>query len=334
MKRIVIVAVSVLVVAALVLGGSTALAAKPQQVIEWSNGFPSGKHFNLNIHGKKADFQCDTTPGGGSVFVSEYGDSTIQYVSNKKASVFELKVLDPCAEDFDGDPAKVQLPYKIEVDGSVIPAEGYYVFARILGKPNNGQNDGEPSSVILYPNPVLHVCNDTVPENPDFGNYTECPDDALLALGLVTTQGVYELTEAGLVRFDPGSTTKQGKGEAKGKSKALDITGLFMWTGWVCNATLDTSGPDGVLDGVIDEYDVPIEYDLAINGGNENGVIDSDELENWLADQEAAGLCTYYDNVWVFDIADLVVQDQTIKNDGTKLLQVRFYPVATTEFTR
>jgi hypothetical protein len=32
-------------------------------------------------------------------------------------------------------------------------------------------------------------------------------------------------------------------------------------------------------------------------------------------------------------IADLVVTEQGLVNDGTKLLQIRFYPVDTTEFT-
>lgn len=314
MKRIAVVAVLVLMVVVLAVGTSTALAAKPQDVIPTSNGFPSGPHFNLNIHGKTESFACDTTPGGGSVFVNLYGTSTIQYVSNKKASVTELTVLDPCAECFDGDPAQVQLPSE---------EEGYFVFARILGKPGNG-SDGSESSVILYPNPVLQVCNDD-PANPDpdFGNYTDC-SDALLALGLVTTSGVYEATEAGFVRFDQSSDDR-----GKGRSKAVDITGLFVWSGYVCDASLDANG-----DGVIDENDVPLTYDDVLNGGNGNGVIDPAELENWLADQVELGLATYYDNEWVFNVADLVIQDQDIVNDGTKLLQVRFYPVATTEFVR
>ena len=320
MKSLAIVAIAAVVVVALVLGGITAMAAKPQSVIEKSNGYPSGPHFNLNIHGKKDSYQCNSTAGGGSVFVREYGESTIQYVSNKKSSVSELVVLDPCAEWFDGDAAVVQLP-KAE--------QGYFVFGRIHGKPGNGKDEGDPSSIILYPNPAVQACNDTDPANPDFGNYTECPDDPLLALGLITTQGVYEVTEAGFERFDQNSDSK-----GKGKSKAQDITGLFMWTGYVCDASLDTSGPDGEPDGVIDEYDVPIEYDLLVNGGNENGVIDPEELENWLDDQVLAGTCTYYENEWVFNIADLVIQDQTVNNDGTKLLQIRFYPVATTEFVR
>ena len=41
----------------------------------------------------------------------------------------------------------------------------------------------------------------------------------------------------------------------------------------------------------------------------------------------------YFDEVWILNIADLVVTDQPITNDGTKLLQIRFYPVDTTEFT-
>ena len=35
------------------IGEFDAFAKKPQAVIDWSNGFPSGEHANLNIHGKK-----------------------------------------------------------------------------------------------------------------------------------------------------------------------------------------------------------------------------------------------------------------------------------------
>ena len=38
------------------------------------------------------------------------------------------------------------------------------------------------------------------------------------------------------------------------------------------------------------------------------------------------------DNMWILNIADLVVTEQGLVNDGTKLLQLRFYPVATTTF--
>ena len=43
-------------------------------------------------------------------------------------------------------------------------------------------------------------------------------------------------------------------------------------------------------------------------------------------------LWEYYEDVWVFNIADLVYQNQVVTNEGIKNLQIRFYPVATTTF--
>ena len=43
----------------------------------------------------------------------------------------------------------------------------------------------------------------------------------------------------------------------------------------------------------------------------------------WLDDQNAAGLATYYENEWILNIADLVVTDPNISNDGVKLLKLR-----------
>jgi hypothetical protein len=40
----------------------------------------------------------------------------------------------------------------------------------------------------------------------------------------------------------------------------------------------------------------------------------------------------YFANHWIFDIADLVITEQGLVNDGTKLVQLRFYPVVTTTF--
>ena len=331
MKKITIVTAALLV-AAMLLGTTTVMAAKPdgsngtRDVIAKSNGFPSGEHFNLNIHGKKADYAGDPTPGGSSVFILEYGNSTIEYVTNKKASLEVLTVLDPLAEAFDGDPAKVQLPYE---------AKGYYVFGRILAKPNNG-NLQPVSSIILYPNEVVAACNDTDPANPDFPYYTECPDDPLLALGLIVGPNLYTAEPEGYVRFDSGSTKK-----GKGYSKATDITRLFTYTGWVVDARLDTNGPDGVPDGTIDELDIPIaDYDgdpltEPNRDYNNDGVVDAADVLAWLTDMAAleSPMAWYYDEEWILNIADLVITEQGLQNDGTKLLQVRFYPVATTLFT-
>ena len=40
----------------------------------------------------------------------------------------------------------------------------------------------------------------------------------------------------------------------------------------------------------------------------------------------------YFANEWIFNIADLVITEQGLMNDGTKLVQIRFYPVVTTTF--
>ena len=313
---------------------SLALAAKPdgsgdsKDIISKSNGFPSGEHFNLNLHGKKADYEGDPLTGGNSVFILDNGTSTIEYITNKKSSVTELTTIDPLAEAFDNDSAQVQLPYE---------AEGFYVFGRILGKPNNGNVDPE-SSIILYPNNVLAACNDNNTANPDFPDYTECPDDDLLALGLIVGQNIYEAEEEEYIRFDPNTT------KGKGKSKATDITRLFTYAGWVIAETLDTDGPDAEPDGVIDINDVPIDdYDNnpdTEENSDYNGDTFITELDvlDWLLDMAALDqpLAWYYseeDKEWIMNIADLVITEQGLENDGTKLMQIRFYPVDTTTFT-
>ena len=54
MKKILIVGLTLSLILSLSIGISPVMAAKPQPVISMSKGFPSGPHFNLNLHGKKA----------------------------------------------------------------------------------------------------------------------------------------------------------------------------------------------------------------------------------------------------------------------------------------
>ena len=327
MKRRIVLVVTALSLVALLVGASVAMAAKPphagegNQLIPRPNGFPAGPHYNLNIHGKKIGFACNDTPGGGSVFVPEYGPATIQYVSNKKSSVTELTVLDPCA-GFDGDPALVQLPKA---------AEGYYVFGRILGKPNNSSNDGDASSVILYPNVVIQACNDTGYNTTAFGNLTAC-DNSLLALGFIVHDQLYVAENETYVRFDPLVT------KGKGKSKATDITALFTYVGWIVHPDLDV-WPVGDPDGQITQEDVPADAYNAIPAtqpydSDGNSVIDVEEWLTYQSEQEPP-MAWYFapeDKMWIFNIADLVVTEQGLVNDGTKLLQIRFYPKDRTTF--
>ena len=304
-------------------------AAKPQDngagkdVIALSNGFPSGPHFNLNVHGKKIDWNGDCLPGGKSINIPEYTDGlltdqTIQFLSNQKSSVTDLVALDPCSEQFDGDPAKVQLPY--------LDDQGYYVFARSAANPNN--KDGVPSTIMVTPNGVLEACNQNVLADPDnnFGDLESCYDENgdlvdTIVLGLVTNNGVYKKTYQEFVRYDADIT-------GKGIKKAIDITGLFEWTGAVCSVTLDFDG-----DGVLEPEDFgTTAADIDADYGDGNMILISSEFISFLVANAPEGTCTYFDEEWVFNVADLVVQSQKVDNDGTKLWQVRFYPVASTTF--
>ena len=138
-------------------------------------------------------------------------------------------------------------------------------------------------------------------------SFTDCPDDDLP---------------------DPGPSAENEVYEAAGeKSRTKDMTGLLMWTGWVYDIILDKNG-----DGIINIDDVPLTYDLLENGGNNDGVIDEEEFNDWQSDSAYVGLAAYYENEWILNIADLVVTDQAVSSDGIKLLKVRFYPVETTVY--
>jgi hypothetical protein len=308
-----------------------AFAAKPQNngsgkdVIALSNGYPSGEHFNLNLHGKKLLWDGDCSPGGKNVFLPEFTNlaeeaQTLQIFSNKKSSATDLVAKDPCTEEFDGDPAKVQLPF--------LDDEGYYVFARSVAKPNNGNNlpDGE-SNIILVPNPVLEVCNQDVANDPEneFGNLDSCFDEngnlvEVIAVGLVTNNGAYVIEDQQFVRYDSSTV-------GKGNKKAIDITGMFIWTGAVCPDSLDTNG-DKVLEPI--DFGLTAEQIDLIYG---DGIAPLTNAEFLLFLMAEAPECEFHVEEWVFNVADLVVQSTDLQNDGNKLLKIRFYPVATTTFS-
>jgi hypothetical protein len=283
MRRVLV--LSSLVMVASVFMAASVLAEKPEPVIDKSNGFPSGEHFNLNIIGKKDGFnpQEEQTDGttdsyGNVVFVPENGDGAI-YMESGKGKKFEeilqLRVLDNWAGDTDG--ARLQLP-KNEA--------GYRVYARALGKP------GEMTSIGLTPG--LQLVQD---EN---GN-------DLYYLGLVTDGGF--------------ETSYQEFERRKGKSKAIDISGLFKWYGEICYF----SEPDGGYD--LLKYLCCVEADIV-----------TDECVRYEFVPEGSvctirELITVYCNdytidpvPWIFNIAEFVEYLWSTNNNGTKLLSVRFYP--------
>lgn len=325
MKKILaIMAITIIVV---ILGISPVLAAKPIDVQYQSNGFPSGQHFNLNLHGRDP-LTYTGTPTGNAIVIALSGNSTIEYFSNKNNSNYtELVVLDSLAENFGPqyDPAQVYLPYKIldESDNQTKWAEGYYIYGRILGSPNKGSEG--PSTILLTQNFVVAAANATDNTTNDWP-FGFDPDADLIGLGLVTTNGnLYKSTANGTFeRFDPPTDDyERGEGKKRGKSKGVPIDDLFKWTGWVSdNTTLDLND-----NGYLDPGDVPDDWKIA-HGYAAGDTVSWADFEIWLAEVGAIK----YEDIWIFDIADMVISGQTVVNDGTKNFQIRFYPRATTVF--
>jgi hypothetical protein len=296
------------------------------------NGFPSGPHYNLNIHGKKDSFTCpaqayyyrvescgcgqhavgdlveecnelddcsltDTPIYGNSIFVPENGEGIEIYMQSGKVGGKGNKAAAlPQDELWAVDPCA-----GFDGDGAVIqlPPGEYDVYARALAKPTD-----EPTMTITS---GLTVVQD------EYGNN-------LVYLGLVTEDG-----------FATGSETFTRK---KGKSKAVSITGLFEWTGTVCYFdAMDVPGTeefiqnyccaDGNADGV---------YEYCCTDSNGDGVYDASECSGDLTQFDPYActnietFCNSYTEEWIFNIADFVEYLWDTDNNGLKLLQVRFYP--------
>lgn len=277
---------SLLILTVLVLIFGPTQATKPGEEVN-PNGFPSGKHYNLNIIAKKPGFNsCEPEVDefgniiGNVIYVPEGGQGIEIYMQSgrkgKKAEeITTLKVIDPCAF-FDGDGAILQLP-KNEF--------GYDVYARALAKPTY--------------NPWMEVVPSLFEAEDEDGNF-------LVWLGLVT---------------DNGFVTQSAKFERKkGKSRAVPITDLFMWSGKICYILDDPTycdpctstlfcAKDTDLDGVYDDY---------IEKGIDPCPLGYDPVTLF---------CKSYDiPTWVFNIADFVTYLWTTNNHGLKLLQIRFYP--------
>jgi hypothetical protein len=324
MKKLLI---PILIAVLMLVSAIPVMAAKPvdQNGIPIGNGFPSGKHFNLNIHGKdlSSDDPCTHEPGGNSVFIDLYGTSIIEYQSNKKSSLTELTAVDPCASG-DGKvsvalPTKVTIVDEVTLISETVPVDGYYVYGRIQGKPQNGKNDPQERSNILFsPNVVTDAYN---------------LDEDLVVLGLITWNATYYPGDEVFYRFEDPT------GKGRGKSKAREMSHLFQYTGWVVDAILDTNSSldDGIPDGAINLWDVPLgNYDVASypdpdgtltpdnRDFNNDGVENDLDVSAWLATK--GDLATEYIDEWIFNIADVVTTEGEVTNDGTKLFQIRFYP--------
>jgi hypothetical protein len=271
----------IVVIMALSIG--QAIATKPGEETN-PNGFPSGPHFNLNIIGKKAEFVCpepeidpDTNEPiyGKVVFVPENGEGIEIFMQSGKGKK-AAAITDLQAID----PCA-----GFDGDGAIIQLpkneNGYRVYARALAKP------GEDTYMKITPSLVM--------VEDEYG-------DDLVYLGIITDSG-FQLPESEKIE------------RRKGPSKAVEITGLFMWTGTICYLNQpDESYSETVM--CCKEIMEPPYYECVMP-------TDGTCPEGYTS---TTVYCKSYKDVWVFNIADFVTYLWSVDNKGTKLLQVRFYP--------
>ncbi len=305
-----------------------AMAGKPtdDRGIFLGNGFPSGPHYNLIIHGKKTDFQCpeakllvvadnngdgddgevvtDCDDGdvceqvfGNSVFVPRDGSNVqILFESGRKGpkskpNTSTLEVTDWCTKPFDNDAAKVRIPKD---------PDGYAVYARVTGKPTEGSFSVFGRSLTL------------VETEDDDGNISD-----LLLLGVVTETGAFVGVE-----LTPVTSVK-----GRGNNKGTDVTALFKFTGQVCyTSDTDPACIDGDCFGQF--YCCPPDLASAceIVPPDTNPEIYCPTLLDgtWLATEF---FCKEYEDEWIFNIADFVNVLFDVKNNDTYNIQLRFYPL-------
>ncbi len=264
-----------------VFAADPAYATQPGQTVN-PNGFPSGDHYNLNILGKKDGFACEQAydPIGNPV----YGNVVFVPLNGNN-----IQILMQSGKGTTISTLQVIDPCTSSIDGSPAVVQipnndkGYRVYARALAKPTN--------------NPTIQITPQLVGVQDEFGN-------DLVYLGLVTSNGF---------QTADGTFTRK-----KGKSTAVDITGMFEWSGSICYFTSSYC------------TDSCTTTSLCCVPGATAGTYDScvPKVDLCpLGTVELTAYCRTYTDEWVFNIGDFVTYLWGITNNGVKNLQVRFYPV-------
>jgi hypothetical protein len=238
-------------------------AGKPTNGVDGpyiGNGYPSGPHFNLNIHGKNDNFTCpgatylftitnlddpnlDDGIAPGEVLEAEacpagytctQGDQVFGNVINIPQHGSDLQIL---VESGRKGPKSKETAVDLEVTdwcalgGNDVTAsfrlpanpDGYAVYARVTGKPTEDpyfQITDRSFSLV-----EVECADDDASDNCVANDTYD-----LLLLGVVYEDGSFVPgTDGTLERVD--STSGRG---GKGVKKATNITSLFEFTGSVC----------------------------------------------------------------------------------------------------
>lgn len=251
------------------------------------NGFPSGGHYNLNLIGKKAGFDGCTVP------LDAYNQPLYgNVVFVPEYGEGDIWLISGSGRKSTVSTLQVTDPCVSAFDQDAaevqLPAraDGYWVYARVLGKLDD------------------NIWMQLTPELLTVSNEYE----TLVYLGLVTPNGFVTADGKTLIR-------------TKGKHPAVPLSELFAWQGSVCYAfdpaTIGLTGysptpmcaKDTNADGNWDEIVPPV------LGACPDASYTLTSL-----------YCHYYDTEWVFNVADIVSYLWGVDNNGSKLVQIRFYP--------
>lgn len=362
MKQITTSLVSVLLVVTLVFGIATAaMAGKPQDVIEKSNGFPSGPHYNLNIIAKWCDFSCPPAPevywlevvednnedGDLNQLVEVCDDLDLCKETNKPiygGVVFIPR--EPCDEAPIWDDITILMesgtkgPKRKADTNTMVLQVTDWCTERFDGNSARVQLPADPDGYAVYARitgkPGEDETDHTINISPSLSYVEDEAGNDLILLGFVRGDQVFNSEGMELKRTND---SKSGKGVRK----ATNITPLFHWTGEVCYIDYEDYCQDG--DGCIPESFCCVDMDNSQDGVYEHcdlldNVGTGDPLScpsEYCVEVDGQTLCYPYVTVetwckqytdrWIFNIADFVGYLWDITSNGAYHIQVRFYPL-------
>ncbi len=330
----------------------SALAGKPREGVDgpyYGNGYPSGKHYNLNIIGKQDGFMgpCpypkpvfDTEfpydivdyEYGNVVFIPEWtetddgtypriimqsGKKNGKGAKNDELNLLEtLTVIDPCTEPF--------------LDGLADDDED--------GECDGYEGSTDPAVLQLPPHEPGYDVYIRAHGKPTDGFYD--PGDPGATDLQITPGLLFVENGSGGILYYAGTVTKDtlvspnGITRYRGKTETRDITEMFEFTGTICcygtELECGSYGDPQVINWLPVTVDSTDYCFLDVNG---NTVYDEElgepkVIKTGDCPDPITVYCTEYTTPeWIFNIADFVEYFWDIDyNHGVKLVQVRFYP--------
>ena len=325
----------------LLIVASPAFAGKPgtgNPTQYLGNGFPSGPHFNLLIHGKDATFSCpqlvpeyylvvigdNNNDGDLGDYVKEcdLGDSctpTDKLIYGNVINIPRAQGEDPISILIESG-KKMTAPGTIGLevtdwctesfpdDGSAAPPLGdkavlrleqnAYGYAVYARVLGKPGEDGGPTFEIL----------------PGLPTVVDGEGSTLALVGFVNSTGTYNASGALITRYE-------SSGQGKGAISATDISPIFQFTGSVCYDTVQSQccvDTDDPLDGW---NRCDLLADVGIDGACPE--TDADGYDYTTIDST----CMDFQNMWVFNVADFVNVLYSINSTGVYNMQIRFYPL-------